>query len=292
MRDRHHVIVGCGDIGRRVATQLIESGVATRSITALVQSQASVDQCAMIGVTAKRNDLDTENIRVDVMDKANVYYLVPPQKSGTVDVRSRNLIARLISQTIKPNKIVLVSTTGVYGDCTGQWVDEQSPTVPQTDRGKRRLDSENQWRVWARQDSVALVILRVPGIYAFSRLPRARIAKRTPVVRAEECGFSNRIHADDLATILIAAMHNEVSDEIYNASDGKPGKISDYLQATARVLGEPSLPEISMREAEGELSEGMLSYLSESRKISNEKMLMQLKVTLRYPNYLDGIKFG
>ena len=125
------------------------------------------------------------------------------------------------------------------------------------------------------------MILRVPGIYANSRLPIDRIKKRTPVVAAKECGFTNRIHADDLAEVAISAMQRARAGDIFNVTDGTPGKISEYLQAVAQVLGEEPLPEISMTEAQTQLSSGMLSYLSESRKISNRKMLKELKVVLR-----------
>jgi len=136
-----------------------------------------------------------------------------------------------------------------------------------------------------------VVILRVPGIYANSRLPVERIKKRTPVVEARECGFTNRIHADDLAEVAIAAMRIAGAGEIFNVTDGTPGKISDYLQAAALALGEQPLPEVSMAEAQTMLSVGMLSYLGESRKISNSKMLKELKVVLRYPDFREGIKY-
>ena len=137
-----------------------------------------------------------------------------------------------------------------------------------------------------------LVILRVPGIYANSRIPRERIAKRIPVVNATECGYTNRIHADDLAHVAIAAMLADRQYEIYNATDGTPGKITEYLQAACEILGEDPLPEISMQQAREQLSAGMLSYLGESRRISNEKMLNDLKITLSYPNFKEGLKFG
>jgi len=184
----------------------------------------------------------------------------------------------------------VISTTGVYGDCQGEWVDETSPTEPQTERGQRRLDLEAQWLSWGEMNNVCVVILRVPGIYAYSRLPIERIRRRTPVVRAQECGFTNRIHADDLAAIMLVAMKGAQAGDIFNVTDGTPGKISEYLQAAAQVLGEQPLPEISMAQAQTQLSLGMLSYLSESRKISNRKMLDELNVVLRYPDFREGIK--
>lgn len=207
-----------------------------------------------------------------------------------MDERSRALLVAFEQQSIIPKRVVLISTTGVYGDHQGQWVDEQTATVPVTERGQRRLDSERVWSAWADVNGVPLVILRVPGIYAYSRLPVERIKKGIPVVNPAESGFTNRIHADDLACVCIASVQSPIAEEVFNVTDGTPGTISEYLQEAAKVLGLPALTEISMAEAKQQLSPGMLSYLGESRKISNKKLLQKLDIELRYPDFRDGIK--
>lgn len=283
------MIFGCGDVGRRIASELIVSGVELGELSGYVNSNSSRELASMVGVRCDIIDLDQPEFRLSACDGAELYYTVAPQKAGLIDLRSRRVIDHFDSNDIRPRKVVLISTTGVYGDCDGEWVSEQSPTQPQTERGQRRLDSERQWLAWGRLQSVDVVVLRVPGIYAFSRLPRERLKRKTPVVRASECGFTNRIHADDLARILVAAMRRARAGEIYNATDGAPGKISEYLQAAARVLDFDPLPEISLSQAKNELSVGMLSYLNESRKISNQKMLDDLGVELLYSNFEDGL---
>lgn len=285
------VIIGCGDVGRRIARMLDEAGFPLDQIFGLVNSSASAQACSVLGITAQRFDLDALQSDLQQCDQAEIYYTVAPQKTGLKDQRTQALLEHFSAKKITPSKAVVISTTGVYGDCGGQWVDELSPTQPLTERGQRRLDLEQQWLAWGDAANVPIVILRVPGIYANSRLPVERIKKRTPVVAAKECGFTNRIHADDLAEIAVSAMRLAKSGEIFNVTDGTPGKISEYLQAVAKVLGEEPLPEISMAEAQTQLSEGMLSYLSESRKISNKKMLNELKIVLRYPDFRQGIKF-
>ncbi len=292
MTELKHIIIGCGDVGRRIATQLVAAGESAQTILGLVQTQESVNACHTFGINVAQFDLDKDQIEIEQLNQKDCYYLVPPQKSDEYDARSRSLLAQLSEAAIKPARIVLISTTGVYGDCDGQWVTEQSIAEPQTERGKRRLDSEQQWQFFAKQHSIPLIILRVPGIYANSRIPKKRIEQNIPVVRAQECGYTNRIHADDLSAVAIVAMQSDVDFDIYNVTDGTPGKISEYLQAAAAILGLPALPEISMQQAKEELSTGMLSYLSESRRISNEKMLKELKVKLRYPNFKEGLKFG
>ena len=285
------VILGCGDIGRRVIKALVSQGHNVTDIIGLVNSQESVERCAQLGVIGLRFDLDNLNRNLSFCSKSDVYYMVAPQKSGSEDLRSKTLLSHFNDNDIRPNKVVLISTTGVYGDCDGQWVTEQSDTKPQTERGKRRLSSEQQWLCWSKKNKVPVVILRVPGIYAYSRLPRKRIEQKIPVVRSDECGFTNRIHADDLALMCLAAMRKANSGEIFNATDGKPGKISEYLQVAAQTLKLQPLPEITMAEGKQCLSSGMLSYLNESRKISNEKILSELSIDLRYPDFHEGIKY-
>ena len=296
MASRISVILGCGDVGRRIIAQLTSSpvsladSISDSSILACTRSAQARQNNALLGVQSIELDIDKAHALPAEIQGSDLYYLIPPPKQGTIDTRSRRVIELLSEQGLAPKKIVLISTTGVYGDCRGEWVTEKSTTSPQTERGQRRLDSERQWLAWCEDYNVAINVLRVPGIYAFSRIPRQRLENKTPVVRAQESGYSNRIHADDLAMVAISAMHEPIAGEVFNVTDGSPGKISEYLQAACVVLGLPPLAEISMREAQAELSSGMLSYLSESRKISNQKMLSTLKVTLAYPDFRIGLR--
>ena len=283
------LIFGCGDVGRRIAKYLIETRGRQNDISGYVNSKESLEQAYSLGVHCQLIELDGGELGLSACHGKQLYYTVAPQKQGLLDQRSRCVISEFVASDIRPRKVVLISTTGVYGDCAGEWVTELSPTQPKTERGQRRLDSERQWLQWGLDQGVDVVVLRVPGIYAFSRLPRERLRGKTPVVRASETGFTNRIHADDLARICVIAMRNATAGEVFNATDGVPGKISDYLQAAARTLKYPPLPEISMQQAQTELSSGMLSYLAESRKISNRKMRENLSIELLYPDFEDGL---
>lgn len=285
------IIFGCGDVGRRIANHLMENGLPADHINAYVNTVDSAELCAKIKVLALRVDLDDLQRDLSLCNEQDLFYTVAPQKCGERDERSRTLLEMWEATDVRPRKVVLISTTGVYGDCHGEWVTESSATTPQTDRARRRLDSEKVWFDWGQRTRVPVVVLRVPGIYSYSRLPKDRLMKRTPVVRPEECGFTNRVHANDLARIAVRAMERGEAGEIFNATDGVPGKISEYLQEAATVLGMEPLPQISMEEAKSELSEGMLSYLNESRKISNQKMVRELGVELLYPNFKQGIRY-
>ena len=281
------VILGCGDIGSRLVLSVVEQGADIKTVVATNRS-GDIEAGAMI----KSLDLDFPVSDLSYCHGSNVYFLIPPQTSGQTDQRTKRLLSAFEQQQIIPNKVVLLSTTGVYGDSGGDWVDETSPCLPLTDRARRRLNAEQQWLQWGEKSSALVVVIRVPGIYARSRIPRQRLAAGTPVVRPAECGFTNRIHADDLVQVLSSAMCRGEDQQIYNASDGCPGKVSEFLQAAAHEIGLPRLEEIGMQQACEKLSQGMMSYLLESRRISNKKMLSELNIRLRYPDFADGLKYG
>lgn len=303
MTKKQIIIVGCGDVGLRIAKRL---GV--NNIQALVSSEESCQKLAEQGVKADAINLDNDvylslNNVISASQHIELYYLVPPQLSGETDQRSQTFLRALQQQLIELEalslRIVLISTTGVYGDHDGEWVTEATPAEPQTDRAKRRLSLEQQWTEFvAKTDqsgnegiaTAVMSILRVPGIYSRSRLPRKRLEKRVPMVRPEECGYTNRIHADDLAMICTEVMQQQTNNDVYNASDGTPGKISEYLLEAAKVLDISPPPLISMDEAEAIVSSGMLSYLQESRKISNQKLLESFSIELQYPDYKKGMQ--
>lgn len=287
MTSPRYAIIGCGDVGRRIVAQLLDAGVQPQSILALTRSNESAQLARKFGIEIAQVDFDELRSMPELSTYTHWFYLVPPQKSGLRDLRSKALLE---SMHLKPQSIVLISTTGVYGDAGGEWIDERAPTKPQTERGNRRLDMEQRWLRWAQSSSVGLRILRVPGIYAHSRIPIERLQRATPVVRAQECGFTNRIHADDLAAACIAASRYQGNELVFNATDGTPGTISEYLQAAAEVVGLPPLPEISMAEAQSQLSSGMLSYLSESRRINSDKMRRELGLQLRFSDFREGLK--
>ncbi len=282
-------IVGCGDIGLLVGQRCLAQG---SEVVGLVHSSGSVARLQAAGIAPMQADLDKpEGLYAHATarpDGEQVYYFAPPAKTGHEDTRLRGWLAAL--GEARPAKIVLISTTGVYGDAAGDWITESTPVAPKADRAYRRLDAETALRQWCEINKVAFVILRVPGIYGPGKLPVQRLQKGLPVLNETESGFTNRIHAHDLASICLAAMQHGRSGEIYNVSDGKPGTMTDYFNTVADHLGLPRPPQISLAEAETQVSAGMLSYLQESRRIDNSKMLAELKVELAYPDLDSGLE--
>lgn len=281
--DKKIWIIGCGDIGRRLACLYKNT-----SIYGVVSSTESKNKCISLFINAEIIDLDSE-FSLDAYDftNANIFYFVPPPAQGTKDSRLSCFLKQL--QTI-PKRIVLISTTGVYGDSCGDWIDENTPVNPQADRAIRRLSAEQELQAWALQSSCEVMILRVPGIYAEDRLPLARLKQGLPIVNADEAGFTNRIHADDLANACKVAMECKTYNHIINVCDGNPSTMTDYFNHVADYAQLPRPPQISLQEAEQTLSAGMVSYLKESRRIKNDKMLKVLNIKLSYPSLNDALK--
>ncbi len=277
------LIIGCGDIGRRIARIAQSRG---DSVSALVRSEQSRSELQKLGIHVFQADLDGEIEALDV-DGIMVVYLAPPPQTGTKDQRMEHLLNAMSGS---PGSFLYLSTTGVYGDCNGEWVDETRPVAPLADRAWRRLHAEQQLIQAAGRHGWRYVIMRVAGIYGAQRLPLQRIKERQPVLRAELAPFTNRIHEDDLANVSLGLLQKGGSGEIYNVTDGHPGTMSEYFLTVARYAGLPKPPEIDMRQAHSELSTGMMSYLRESRRISNRKLLDLPGLELRYATLEDGLK--
>jgi nucleoside-diphosphate-sugar epimerase len=188
-----------------------------------------------------------------------------------------------------PRRFVYLSTSGVYGDCAGERVDETRAPRPRTDRARRRLDAELAVSDWGGREGVETVILRVPGIYATDRLPLERIARGVPALRAEDDVYTNHIHADDLAAIVAAALHSSRAFGTYNACDDTAIKMGDWLDMLADRSGLVRPLRVSRVDASRLLPPETLSFMCESRRLSNERLKAQLGVRLRYPTVADGL---
>jgi nucleoside-diphosphate-sugar epimerase len=283
---RRVLIVGCGDIGQRLARLELAEG---HGVHGLARSAETAARLAGRGIAAVGGDLDKPDSLAGLKGGwTTLYYLAPPPASGEDDPRLAALLVALPA-THLPEKLVYISTSGVYGDCGGDWVGEDRPPNPQTGRSRRRWAAEQALTAWSRRHGVTAVILRVPGIYGPGRLPLERIRLGIPVVREEESPYSNRIHADDLAEVCFAAGRRPAAEGVYNVSDGHPTTMTDYFYSLADRFGLPRPPAISLEEARRVLSPAMLSFLDESKRLDNGRMLRELCPELRYPDLEQGL---
>lgn len=281
------LIIGCGKIGTAVGRVLNQQG---HPVVGTARSPESLQRIAEAGFTPKALDLDRETpLKGLPTQGVQLFYFAPPPGGGDIDSRMRHVLANLL-QTGLPSRIVYISTSGVYGDCQGEVVDETRTPNPQTARGKRRWDAEKALQIFAREHSVDVIILRVTGIYGPGRLPIQRVRDRQPVLRVDEARYTNRIHTSDLVSVCLAAMKKGKPGQVYNVCDGQESTMTDYFNAIADAYGIPRPPQVSLEEARKVMSPLMLTYVQESRRLSNRKMLEELGVSLLYPTLAEGIR--
>jgi len=280
------LIMGCGDVGRRVAAWHLQLG---HCVTALARSVQSAAALEARGVHVVHGDLDEpQTLSMLPTQDALIYYFAPPPTSDIRDPRMGNFVNAISVQAL-PVRIVLISTSGVYGDCQGAWVTEDRAPHPDSERAQRRLHAEQQLQAWGAAHQVPVVILRVAGIYGAGRLPEKRLIAREPVLQESQSPWSNRVHIDDLVQACVAAGTRGQPAAIYNISDGHPSTMTDYFNRVADALNLQRPPQISFAQAQTELSSGMQSYLAESKRLDNRRMREELAVIPRYPDLASGL---
>ncbi|MFA7268768.1 MAG: NAD(P)H-binding protein [Sterolibacterium sp.] len=283
------LIIGCGDMARRALPLLARRYRMFALVRSLETSLAA--EFAALGVTPIRGDLDQPASLRQLAGLAElVLHFAPPPDRGNRDTRTQHLIAALQRGKILPRRLVYISTSGVYGDCGGDWVGETHCVAPHTARARRRIDAEQRLRRWGRGGGPSVSILRVPGIYAAERLPLERIRRGDPVLMRDDDVFTNHIHADDLALCILAALRRGRPNRVYHASDDSAGlPMAEWYDAIADTFELPHPPRVSRAEAQALLSPLVLSYMSESRRLDNSRLRRELQVRLACPNVGVGL---
>ena len=276
------LVIGFGDVAARVVRLL----AGRWRVLGLVRDPSRVAELRAAGVVPLLGDLDRPATLPRLADLADrVLHLAPPPATGTHDPRTAALLAAL-GRTRRVGRLVYVSTTGVYGDRGGAWVDETATVRPSTDRARRRVDAERQIRAWARRHGVRETVLRSPGIWAFDRAqgdPRGRIRRGEPSLVAADDVVVNHVHADDLARACVLALMRGPAPRTINAVDDDPRPLGERADDIADQLGLPRPPRVDRAEAERVLAPARLSFLAESRRVANGRLKRELRLRLRHP---------
>jgi nucleoside-diphosphate-sugar epimerase len=268
---RRLLVAGFGDIARRAAPQLAKRF----ELQPLLRAQGF--------------DLDRPDSLVFGEVDA-LLHLAPPPSGGTQDPRTTHLLAALEKCTASPARVVYVSTSGVYGDCAGAWVDEARPINPQTERARRRADAEAQLARWCGRRGAALVILRAPGIYAKDRLPVERLRAGVPALAPQDDVYTSHIHAEDLARTVVRALEDDAPAGTFNACDDTELKMGDWLDVVADYAALPRPRRIRRDAAAQSISPSLLSFMAESRRLVNLKLKETLGVRLQFPTVHEGLR--
>ena len=233
-------------------------------------------------------DLDRPEI-LELEGGHALLHCAPPPASGDTDTRTANLLAALAKASILPTRVVYVSTSGVYGDCGGERVDEARAIAPRTARARRRADAERRLALWCAERHAALIILRAPGIYAEDRLPLASLREGAPVLRVEDDVYTNHIHADDLARAVVRGLEEDAPAGVYNIADDTELRMGDWMDLVAARHGLLRPPRLGRAEIERSVPPERYSFMAESRRLDNTRMKKVLGLQLRYPTVYEGL---
>jgi nucleoside-diphosphate-sugar epimerase len=294
------LIVGCGDVGGRVAG-LLKGRV---RLLALTSTAARVPALRALGVQPLVGNLDRPaTVRRLAGIATRVLHLAPPPSDSTAqwwrDLRTEALVHALRRRSL-PRSLIYGSTSGVYGDCEGARVSESRPLKPSSPRAQRRADAERLVRflgcssvhAGVEAQPVRVSVLRIPGIYAPDRpggTPRDRLLRGTPVLVAEDDVYTNHIHADDLARACVAALWRGKPQRSYNVNDHTQLKMGDYFDLAADLYGLPRPPRVARSAAQDALPLVLLSFMSESRQLDNTRMVGELRLRLTHPDVVTGL---
>ena len=286
------LVVGCGDVGQRLLRdqRSMSGGPHWMALTSQPEKRAALRALGARPLVGNLDDARTLRRLAGLAHR--IVHLAPPPGEGEQDPRTRNLL-RSLRRGRLPRSVVYGSTSGVYGDCGGDWVAETRPLRATTGRARRRVDAERSVRSFSAATRAS--VLRIPGIYAPDReggTPLARLQRGSPVLVESEDVYTNHIHADDLARACWLALWQARTRRVYNVNDDSQLRMGDYFDAAAALYGLPLPPRVSRAQAALELSAVQMSFMSESRRLRNTRMKQELRLRLRFADPLSGLRAG
>ena len=217
-------------------------------------------------------------------DATHVLLSIPPTAGGDPAL---DAFEDALARSSKLNWIGYLSTVGVYGDAGGGWLDEETPANPSSERGQRRLNAENQWLAFGERTGKAVMIFRLPGIYGPGRSAIDDVKAGTARRIIKPGQVFNRIHVEDIAVTLEAAIARPHGGRIYNVTDDEPCPPQDVVAYAADLLRLPLPPPLDF--ATAPLSPMARSFYSESKKVGNGRIKNELGVALKFPTYREGL---
>lgn len=275
------LIIGSGDVAQRMVAQMRRP----QQLFCLCRDADSATRWRDLGAIPLRGDLDQPATLKRLAGLATVvFHFAPPPVIGWKDTRTRHLIAALSQGKSLPQCLIYISTTGVYGDCQGQQIDEVRPVRPQTDRAKRRVDAEQVLQRFGRETGCRIVRLRAPGIYAADRLPLERLRQNMAVPIESQDPWTNHIHALDLAQAAWLAQWKGRNQRVYNVVDDTRMTLGDFYTVLARHFGFQIPSRCPLEAIRSQVGEMSWSFMRESRQIENQRIKREFSLAWYYPS--------
>jgi nucleoside-diphosphate-sugar epimerase len=275
------LIFGCGYLGQRVAQRWRDAGNDVAVVTRSAQRAKDFDRQGYQAIVA---DVTRPDSLVELPTAETVLYAVgyDPTAGRTIEeVYAGGVQNVLVALPADTGRFIYISTTGVYGDAAGEWVDEKTPSDPQRDGGRASLAAESVLRKYALGERS--IILRLAGIYGPGRIPFLEQLRSATPIAAASSGFLNLIHVDDAAAIVVAAGRVE-GQRLYCVSDGHPVTRDEYYREVARRIGAPA-----PRFVAPEPGSPRATRAGANRKVANARILAELDVRLDFPDYRAGL---
>jgi nucleoside-diphosphate-sugar epimerase len=276
------LIFGCGYLGRRVARRWLAAGEAVCVVT---RSAARASEFAAEGFQPIVADVVRPESLASLPTASTVLYAIGYDRGSGKSLREVYVDGlRAVLDALSPDTgtFIYISSTGVYGQTDGQWIDEQSPCQPNREAGRVCLEAERMLAGHAR--GAQAILLRMAGLYGPGRIPNAQALRSGEPIAVAEQGWLNLIHVDDAAEVVLAAERRAPLARTYLVSDGAPVERAEYYAELARVLGAPAPRFVApASEAPAALRSAA------SKRVDNRRMRAELDCTLRYPTYREGL---
>jgi nucleoside-diphosphate-sugar epimerase len=280
MTQPHLFCFGLGYSALTLADRLLDKGW---RISGTCRTSEKCDTLRPMGITAHLFDKELPLYDESLLQQAtHILISIPPDESQGDLVLAYH--KELLEKLPLLQWVGYLSTTGVYGNHDGQWVNEETPVNPPNDRSKRRVEAETQWL----EADIPACIFRLSGIYGKGRSALEALKEGTAKRIDKEGQVFSRIHVEDIATILEASMEKPLAGQIYNCADDVPAPQADVVLYAAELLGVAPPPLVGLEEAN--LSEMALSFYQQNRRVSNQKVKEELAVTFAYSSYKEGLK--
>jgi nucleoside-diphosphate-sugar epimerase len=254
-------------------------------LAALAGTRTNPGEEGGAALASYRGDGPSPSVRSLLAGTTHLLISIPPGLEGDAVLRD---FAADIAALKDLAWIGYLSTVGVYGDAKGAWVDEESPVRPMTERSLRRAEAERAWLNLGAGTGRRVEVFRLAGIYGPGRSVIDTLRAGTARRIAKPGQVFNRIHVDDIARVLAAAIDKDTGSRVYNVSDDEPAPPEDVVACAAELLGLP-VPPVLPFDAAG-LTGVAASFWSECKRVSNRRIRRMLGVDLLYPTYREGLR--